>query len=129
MLEAHEVDPRVPEASIWPRRGIIGSIGSGPLRGQVVIARAVRSWVGSRFHYELRLPVEQLLDAEGGWLMDGDTSDHRIPGKEGGLIDELTRLVDVMWSIDPEANDPVWAEIDARRARSRADKKHAKRVR
>lgn len=123
------MDPRVPEASIWPGRGIIGSIGSGPLRGQVVIAHAVRSWVGSRFHYELRLPVEQLLDADRGWLMDDDVLDYRIPGKEGGLIDELIRLVDIMWSIDPEANDPVWAEIDAQSARSRAAEEQAKRVR
>jgi hypothetical protein len=58
------------------------------------------------------------------------TRDGRHQGEppENGLIDELTRLVDVVWSIDPEANDPVWAELDARRAGSRAGKKHAKRV-
>ncbi|RII95369.1 hypothetical protein DZF95_01270 [Clavibacter michiganensis] len=61
--------------------------------------------------------------------MDDDVLDYRIPGKEGGLIDELIRLVDIMWSIDPEANDPVWAEIDAQSARSRAAEEQAKRVR
>jgi hypothetical protein len=104
-------------------------IGSGPHRGQTVIAHAARGWTGRLVGYTLQLPVEQMYDAGDYHLMDDDVVDHRIPGQEGGLVDELTRLVDVTWSTDEEADAAVWAEVDAQRARWPDEKKRAKRVR
>jgi hypothetical protein len=127
--DVFKIDPRVPAARLWPRRGIIGLIGSGPHRGQTVIAHAARAWTGRLVGYTLQLPVDQMYDADDYQLMDDDVFDHRIPGQEGGLVDELTRLVDVTWSTDEEADAAVWAEVDAQRARWPDEKKRAKRVR
>jgi hypothetical protein len=127
--DVFEIDPRVPAAPLWPRRGLIGTIGSGPHRGQTVIAHAARGWTGRLVGYALQLPVEQLYDADDYHLMDGDVFDHRIPGREGGLVDELTRMVDVTWSTNEEADATVWAGIDAQRARWRGEEKQDKRVR
>jgi hypothetical protein len=127
--DVFEVDPRVPAALLWPHRGLIGSIGSGPQRGQMVIAHATRGWTGRLVGYTLELPVEQLYDADDNWVIDDDNFDYRIPGREGGFVDELTRMVDVTWSIDQEADAAVWAEIDAKRARWRNEEKRAKRAR
>ncbi|WP_152607129.1 hypothetical protein [Clavibacter michiganensis] len=127
--DVFEIDPRVPAAALWPRRGIIGFIGSGPHRGQRVIAHAARGWTGRLVGCTLQLPVEQLHDADDYHPMDDDVVDHRIPGRDGGLVDELTRLVDVTWSTDEEADAAVWAALDAQRARWRDETKRAKRVR
>jgi hypothetical protein len=70
-----------------------------------------------------------MYDADDYQLVDDDVFDHRIPGQEGGLVDELTRLVDVTWLTDEEADAAVWAEVDAQRARWRDEKKRANRVR
>jgi hypothetical protein len=127
--EVFEIDPRVPAAPLWPRRGLIGTIGSGPQRGQMVIAHAARGWTGRLVGYTLQLPVDHLTDADDYVLMGDDVFDDRTPGREGGLVDELTRVVDVTWSTDTDADTAVWAEIDAKRARWRDEKKRAKRVR
>jgi hypothetical protein len=127
--DVYEIDPRVPAAPLWPRRGIIGTIGSGPNRGQMIIAHAARGWTGRLVGYTLQLPVEYLCDADGYVLWDDDNFDYRTPGREGGFVDELTRLVNVTWSTDEEADAAVWAEIDAEQARWRDERKRAKRVR
>jgi hypothetical protein len=126
--DVFEIDPRVPTAPLWPRRGLIGTSGSGPQRGQMVIAHAARGWTGRLVGYTLQLPVEHLCDADDYVLIGDDVFDHRIPGREGGLVDELTRVVDVMWSTDAEADAAVWAEIDTQRARWRDEKKGNKRA-
>ncbi|MCM6764056.1 hypothetical protein NB037_16700 [Rathayibacter sp. ZW T2_19] len=76
----YELDPRVPPSADWPRRGIVGRIGSGAHAGELVFAY-----------------------------------DDRVPGAEGGLIDELTRGVDVTWSVDEEADRGLWDSHDAGR--------------
>jgi hypothetical protein len=95
----------------------------------MVIAHAARGWTGRLVGYTLELPVEQLYDADDNWVMDDDNFDSRIPGREGGFVDELTLMVDVTWSTDEEADAAVWAEIDAERARWYDEKKRAKRAR
>jgi hypothetical protein len=123
--EVFEIDPRVPAASSWPRRGIIGSIVSGPQRGRMVIAHAARGWTRRLVGRTLQLPVEQLYDADDDHLVDDDVLDSRIPGRENGIVDDLTRAVDVTWSTDEEAHAAVWADIDAERARWRDEEKRA----
>jgi hypothetical protein len=112
----YELDPRVPPAAAWPERGIVGRIGSGSHAGEPVFAHAFRDREGGVLGgYELCLPVDRLHDTVGEQFTDDGLYDDRVPGSEGGLIDELTRGVDVVWSTDDEADRPLWDAHDADR--------------
>lgn len=52
------------------------------------------------------LPIR---DEAGRFVMDQLVFDDRRPGKEGGLIDALTREVDVTWWTDREQISSFWA--------------------
>ncbi|WP_065963130.1 hypothetical protein [Curtobacterium sp. UCD-KPL2560] len=95
-----EIDPRVPKLADWGRNGIIGTIGSGPAAGSTVVAHP--HWTAAGFDwYEV-----EVWDGpeEIEWF-----TDDRVPGQEGGLIDALTREVDVLWWTDSERIDALWA--------------------
>lgn len=106
------VDPRVPPLRAWPAEGIVGTIGSGPSKGALVAAEPLVDGAGAWAGYELHLPVDRLLDVRGGLVMDDWAADDRRPGAEGGLIDSLTRDVDVTWTVDPDAVRSFWARRD-----------------
>jgi hypothetical protein len=97
----HELEPRVPPLSAWPADGIVGTVGSGPSAGAAIAAVVERDANGSYVDYVLDLPVDHLLDAAGEFVIDDWASDTRVPGQEGGLIDFVTRAVDVCWSTEP----------------------------
>lgn len=96
----HEIEPGVPPLSTWPADGIVGTIGSGPSAGAAIAASVERDVNGSYVDYVLDLPVDRLLDAAGEFVIDDWASDSRVPGDEGGLIDFVTRAVDVRWSTE-----------------------------
>lgn len=98
LVPVEELDPRVPALSTWPHDGIVGTIGSGPCAGDAIAASTIRDDDGSFVAYVIDLPVDHLLDAAGGFVIDDWVSDSRVPGREGGLIDVVTRAVDVRWS-------------------------------
>jgi hypothetical protein len=100
-VPGHELEPRVPPFSTWPADGIVGTIGSGPSAGAPIAAVVERDANGSYVDYVLDLPVDHLLDAAGEFVIDDWVSDTRVPGQEGGLIDFVTRAVDVCWSTEP----------------------------
>lgn len=100
-VPSHEVEPRVPALPTWPPDGIVGTIGSGPSAGAEIAASVERDVHGSYVAYVLDLPVDRLLDAAGEFVIDDWVSDTRVPGQEGGLIDFVTRAVDVRWSTEP----------------------------
>lgn len=113
----YEPDPRVPPLSAWPDLGIVGRIGSGPHAGELVFAHTFHDAPGDTFAgYELCLPVQRLFEA-GRHLVDDGVVDTRMPGAEGGLIDELTRGADVTWMADEGVNRAAFAAHDADRHR------------
>lgn len=50
-----------------------------------------------------------MLDDDGRFVMDDCVTDDRVPGTEGGLVDALTREVDVTWWTDEERLDAFWS--------------------
>lgn len=109
-LETHEIDPRVPHLADWDPDGIIGTIGSGPSTGCTVVAHIDYTPAGAFSAYWLEV-VEgswHLVDAAGTHVLDDGATDPRIPGEEGGLIDALTRELDVKWWTDRTQIDAFW---------------------
>ncbi len=104
--------PGVPKLADWDRQGIVGTIGSGPAAGTTVVARSYWTNTGRFDGYELEfsdghLPIR---DASGRFVMDQLVFDDRVPGEEGGLIDALTREVEVNWWTDRNRISAFWAE-------------------
>ena len=103
--------PNVPPISQWGRRGLAGEIGVGPHAGKPVLAMLHRSWVERLFGrrpsrnawYILRLPVEDMPDADGAFLMESFVTDVEREDGAGGLIDLLTSSLEVEWSADDAA--------------------------
>jgi hypothetical protein len=109
--ERHEVHPAVPVVSEWDEHGIIGTIGSGPSAGSTVVAHPYWTPTGALDMYELELwdGPDEVRDAAGRLVISDLVTDDRVPGEEGGLIDALTREVDVTWWTDRERIDAFWA--------------------
>ncbi|UBQ03204.1 MULTISPECIES: hypothetical protein [Curtobacterium] len=109
--EEIELHPAVPGLAEWDRRGIVGMIGSGSAAGSSVAARPIWTDTGAFDCYLLETcdGDAPILDGAGRFVMDRFVVDSRVPGEEGGLIDALTREVDVTWWRDRERIDAFWA--------------------
>lgn len=110
--ERIELHPGVPPLAEWSEHGLVGTIGSGPGAGCTVLAVLYRDEDGTFSAYALDqwdgpTPV---LDAAGRFVMDDGVVDGREPGVEGGLIDALTREVDVVWWTDRARIAAFWAQ-------------------
>jgi hypothetical protein len=107
-------DPRVPAFSNWSRRGIIGTIGSGLVAGGTVVADPVVGEGGRFVGYWILLPVPNLYTESGEHVMDDCAFEGRaVPGRERGLVDELTAAVNVTWWTDEKLLADYWAAKDA----------------
>ena len=94
-----DADSRVPALGDWPTVGISGQAMSGPFAGLPVVA--VRMRPKSR-QYVLYLPVDELRHSTGVLVAETDNVDV-VAKVGGGLIDDVTRLMDVQWSTSSEA--------------------------
>lgn len=115
--EVIDVHPGVPPLTAWGRNGIVGTIGSGSAAGATVVAHPRRTERGALDFDELEVwdrpgPV---LDDDGRFVMDDWVTDDCVPGTEGGLVDALTREVDVTWWTDRERLDAFWSTHRDRR--------------
>lgn len=104
-------DPRVPNIDDWPGTGISGRAMTGPHAGLPVVAFRMRP--RSR-QYVIYLPVEELRDPSGALVAETDNVDV-VPKVGGGLIDDVTRALEVDWSTSLEAFETA---IEWYRARS-----------
>jgi hypothetical protein len=112
--ELEAPDPRVPMFADWSERGIVGTIGSGPEAGGTVVADPVVGEGGTFAGYWLLLPVPNLCTESGEHVMDDCVFEPRaVPGRERGLVDELTAAVDVTWWTDEKQLADHWAAEDA----------------
>ena len=109
--ERHEVHPAAPPIAAWDGHGIIGTIGSGPSAGSTVVAHPYWTPTGALDMYELELwdGPHEVRDTAGRLVISDLVIDGRVPGEEGGLIDALTREVDVEWWTDRKRIDAFWA--------------------
>ena len=96
------VDPRVPGVDQWPRLGIVGQIGTGHLAGEFVLAELF----DDRTLYTLHLPEHNVFSEDGTHIMDDGVTGEMALGA-GGLIDELTRDLNITWFVDQEVIDRV----------------------
>lgn len=107
-------DPGVPAFGDWSRRGIVGTIGSGLKAGGTVVADPVMGEGGRFAGYRLLLPVPDLYTGSGEHVMDDCAFEPRAgPGRERGLVDELTAAVNVTWWTDEKQLADYWAAADA----------------
>jgi hypothetical protein len=89
-------DERVPPLSAWPQAGISGKVTVGEHDGRFVLARRIPP--GSDV-YVLYLPVDELFD-DAGRLAAEDNNVDRMVEARGGIIDDVTRVLGVVWSTD-----------------------------
>ena len=111
------VDPRVPRIDQWPGLGIAGQIATGHLAGQFVFAELF----DDRTTYALHLPEENVFSEDGTQVMD-DGVTGEIAFGVGGMIDDLTRELNITWFVDQVVIDRVtrlyWPENDSPHAAS-----------
>ena len=96
------VDPRVPGIHQWPGLGIVGQIDTGHLAGEFVLAELF----DDRTTYALHLPEENVFSEDGTHIMDDGVTGEMALGV-GGIIDELTRDLNITWFVDQEVVDRV----------------------
>lgn len=110
--EPVELHPGVPPLADWDEQGIVGTIGTGPDADCTVVASAYRDAAGTFECYDLWFPdgPDRVTDASGGLVVEDGVVDDRVPGVTGGLVDALTRAVDVTWWGPGERARAFWAE-------------------
>lgn len=92
----------MPRIDQWPEPGIAGQIATGHLTGQFVFAELF----DDRTTYALHLPEENVFREDGTHVMDDGVTGEIAFGM-GGMIDELTRELNITWFVDQVVIDRV----------------------